>query len=126
MPATAQIKASNGSAAYSAHGDLQKWLPKEAVQFKAVVDNPSPESYDRELYLQRVEQAETASNIQKWLSSKICGKACWRNAYQMVASRMRLWNEEAANPGGLYFFQAAGSGGWSSGGKPLVYVGRGL
>jgi hypothetical protein len=76
MPATAQIKASNGSAAYSAHGDLQKWLPKEAVQFKAVVDNPSPESYDRELYLQRVEQAETASNIQKWLSSKICGKAC--------------------------------------------------
>jgi hypothetical protein len=50
-------------------------LPKEAVQFKAIADNPSPESY-RELYLQRVEQAETASNIQKWLSSKICGKAC--------------------------------------------------
>ena len=51
-------------------------LPKEAVQFKAFADNPSPESYDRELYLQRAEQAETASNIQKWLSSKICGKAC--------------------------------------------------
>jgi hypothetical protein len=47
-----------------------------AAQFKAVADNPSPESHDRELYLQRVEQAETASNIQKWLSSKICGKAC--------------------------------------------------
>jgi hypothetical protein len=51
-------------------------LPKEAVQFKEVAYNPSPESYDRELFLQRVEQAETASNIQKWLSSKICGKAC--------------------------------------------------
>ena len=51
-------------------------LPDEAVQSKAVADNPSLESYDRELYLQRVEQAETASNIQKWLSSKICGKAC--------------------------------------------------
>jgi hypothetical protein len=79
MPATAQTKASNGSAAYAcfAHGDLQKigFLTKRSSP-KQVADNPSPENYDRELYLQRVEQAETASNIQKWLSSKICGKAC--------------------------------------------------
>jgi hypothetical protein len=54
---------------------FEERLSKEAVQFKAVADNPSPESYDRELCLQRVEQAETASNIQKWLRSKICGKA---------------------------------------------------
>jgi hypothetical protein len=31
--------------------------------------------YDREQLLHRVERAETASK-NKWLSSKICGKAC--------------------------------------------------
>jgi len=49
---------------------------KEAVQVKEVADNLPPENYDRELLLRRREQAETASNIDKWLSSKVCGKAC--------------------------------------------------
>jgi len=51
-------------------------LSKEAVQVKEAADNLPPENYDRELLLRRREQAETASNINKWLSSKICGKAC--------------------------------------------------
>jgi hypothetical protein len=50
-------------------------LSKEAVQVKEAADNLPPENYDRELLLRRREQAETASNINKWLGSKICGKA---------------------------------------------------
>ena len=50
-------------------------LPKEAAPFKEVAAK-RPSGYDRELNLQRVEQAEIASNISKWLGSKICGKAC--------------------------------------------------
>jgi hypothetical protein len=50
-------------------------LPKEAAQFNDAAKLPS-EKYDRELKLKRVGQAETASNINKWLGSKICGKAC--------------------------------------------------
>jgi hypothetical protein len=46
--------------------------PKEAVQ--EVSDNLPLVSSDRQL--PRREQAETASNINKWLGSKICGKAC--------------------------------------------------
>jgi hypothetical protein len=42
----------------------------------AAANNLPPENYDRELLLRRREQAEIASNIDKWLSSKICGKAC--------------------------------------------------
>jgi hypothetical protein len=49
---------------------------KEVVQFKEVADNQYLDRRDRELLLRRVEQGETASNINKWLSSKICGKAC--------------------------------------------------
>jgi hypothetical protein len=49
----------------------EEQLSREAAQF-----NPPSRRYDRESHLQRVEQVETASNIQKWLSSKICGKAC--------------------------------------------------
>ena len=51
-------------------------LPKEAAPFKEVDAKLPSEKYDRELNLERVEQAETASNIGKWLNSKICGKAC--------------------------------------------------
>jgi hypothetical protein len=51
-------------------------LPKEAAPFKEVAAKLPLEKYDREQSRQRVEQAETASNINKWLGSKICGKAC--------------------------------------------------
>jgi len=51
-------------------------LPKQAATFKEVDAKLPSEKYDREQSLQRVEQAETASNINKWLGSKICGKAC--------------------------------------------------
>jgi hypothetical protein len=49
---------------------------KEAVKFNEGTSNSPSRKYDRELLLHRVERAETASNINKWLSSKICGKAC--------------------------------------------------
>jgi hypothetical protein len=49
---------------------------KQAVEFDEGANNCPPRRYDGELLLHRVEQTETASNIQKWLSSKICGKAC--------------------------------------------------
>jgi hypothetical protein len=55
---------------------LDNRLPKEAAQFKEVAAKLPAEKYDRELNLKRVEQAEIASNIDKWLGSKICGKAC--------------------------------------------------
>ena len=51
-------------------------LPKEAAPFKEAAAKLPSEKYDRELNLKRVEQAEIASNIDKWLGSKICGKAC--------------------------------------------------
>ena len=51
-------------------------LPKEAAPFKEVAAELPSEKYDRELNLKRVEQAEIASNINKWLGSKISGKAC--------------------------------------------------
>jgi hypothetical protein len=51
-------------------------LPKEAAQVNEVAAKLPSEKYDRELKLKRVEPAETASNINKWLGSKICGKAC--------------------------------------------------
>jgi hypothetical protein len=44
---------------------FEKGRSKEAVQSNEVANNRS-----------RDEEAETASNINKWLSSKICGKAC--------------------------------------------------
>jgi hypothetical protein len=44
---------------------FKKGRSKEAVQSNEVANNRS-----------RDEEAETASNINKWLSSKICGKAC--------------------------------------------------
>ena len=49
-------------------------LPKKAVQLEEISDNLPPVSSDRQL--RRREQAETESNINKWLGSKICGKAC--------------------------------------------------
>jgi hypothetical protein len=55
---------------------FQNRLPKEAARFKEVAAKLPSEKYDREQSLQRAEQAETASNINKWLGSKICGKAC--------------------------------------------------
>jgi hypothetical protein len=50
--------------------------PKEAARFKEVAAKKPSEKYDGEPDLKRVEQAKTASNISKWLGSKICGKAC--------------------------------------------------
>jgi hypothetical protein len=44
-----------------------------AVQIEEVADNLSPESREQQM---RLQQAEMASNINKWLGSKICGKAC--------------------------------------------------
>ena len=43
-------------------------LPKEAAPFKEVDAKLPSEKYDRELNLERVEQAETASNIEKKLA----------------------------------------------------------
>jgi hypothetical protein len=51
-------------------------LPNEAAPFKEVAAKFPSEINDREPNLQPVEQAEIASNISKWLGSKICGKAC--------------------------------------------------
>jgi hypothetical protein len=49
---------------------------RDAVQFDEDANNSPPLRYHREVFPQRVERVETADNIQKWLSSKICGKAC--------------------------------------------------
>jgi hypothetical protein len=54
---------------------FERRLSKEAVKFNEGANNSPASRYDRELS-HPVERAETASNIQKWLSSKICGKAC--------------------------------------------------
>jgi hypothetical protein len=51
---------------------FEQRLSKAAVKFNEAADKLPPPSCDRELLLQRVQQA---SNINKWLSSKICGKA---------------------------------------------------
>jgi hypothetical protein len=48
-------------------------LSKEALQLEEAFDNPPPKSHEQQL---RRQQAEMASNINKWLGSKICGKAC--------------------------------------------------
>jgi hypothetical protein len=55
---------------------FEERLSKEAVKFKEAADKLPPGSLARELLLRRVTQAETASNIDKWLSSKISAKAC--------------------------------------------------
>jgi len=55
---------------------FEERLSKEAVKFKEAADKLPPGSLARELLLRRVTQAETASNINKWLSSKISAKAC--------------------------------------------------
>jgi hypothetical protein len=55
---------------------FEERLSKAAIKFNEAADKLPPASRDRELRSQRVQQAETASNIAKWLSSKICGKAC--------------------------------------------------
>ena len=54
---------------------FEERLSKERVKIKEAADKLPPR-HDRELLLHRVERAETASSINKWLSSKICGKAC--------------------------------------------------
>jgi hypothetical protein len=51
-------------------------LSKEAAKFKEAAGKLPPGSFARDLLLRRVAQAETASNVNKWLNSKICGKAC--------------------------------------------------
>jgi hypothetical protein len=50
-------------------------LSKERVKIKEAADKLLPAGRAREMLLQ-VQQADTASNIEKWLSSKICAKAC--------------------------------------------------
>jgi hypothetical protein len=55
---------------------FEKRLSREAAQFNEGAKNLPPRRDDQELLQRRVEQAETVSNINKWLSSKICGKAC--------------------------------------------------
>jgi hypothetical protein len=55
---------------------FEERLSKEAVKFKEAADKLPPGSLAREPLLRRVTQAETASNINKWLSSKISAKAC--------------------------------------------------
>jgi hypothetical protein len=79
MPVTAQLGASKmvqQCTDVKQTEPLEEQLSREATQFNEGPNNPPPRRYDRESHLQRVEQVETASNIQKWLSSKICGKAC--------------------------------------------------
>jgi hypothetical protein len=53
---------------------FEEQLSRETAQFNEGPNNPPPRRYDRESHLQRVGQVETASNIQKWLSSKFAGK----------------------------------------------------
>jgi hypothetical protein len=55
---------------------FEQRLSREALQFNEGANNSPSRRYDRELPPNRVERAETASNINKWLSSKICAKAC--------------------------------------------------
>jgi hypothetical protein len=55
---------------------FEERLSKEAVKLKEAADKLPPGSLARELLLRQVTQAETASNINKWLSSKISAKAC--------------------------------------------------
>jgi hypothetical protein len=55
---------------------FEERLSKETVKFKEAADKLPPGSFARELLLRRVTQAETASNINKWLGSKISAKAC--------------------------------------------------
>ena len=79
MPVTAQLGASKmvqQRTDVKQTKTFEEQLSREAAQFNEGPNNPPPRRYDRESHLQRVEQVETASNIQKWLSSKICGKAC--------------------------------------------------
>jgi hypothetical protein len=44
-------------------------LAEEAVKFREAADQQPPGSMARELLLRRARQAETASGINKWLSS---------------------------------------------------------
>jgi len=71
MPATVQIKASKWFS--SVHTLTRTAFRKRRPRSKK--SQPS-EKYDRKLDLKRVEPAEIASNINKWLGSKISGKAC--------------------------------------------------
>jgi hypothetical protein len=47
---------------------FQERLADEAAQFKALADQ-TPPGMQRELYLRRARQAETASKINDWLAS---------------------------------------------------------
>jgi hypothetical protein len=51
-------------------------LPKEEAPFEEVAAKTSSEKYSRGPDRKRVKQAEIASSINKWLGSRICGKAC--------------------------------------------------
>jgi hypothetical protein len=75
MPATPQIRGIQMVQQRTNTETFKHRPSKEAVQVKEVANNLPPENYDREL-LRRREPGETASNINKWLGSKICGKAC--------------------------------------------------
>lgn len=50
--------------------------PKDAAPFEEVAAKTASEKYSREPDQKRVEQAEIASSINRWLGSRICGKAC--------------------------------------------------
>ena len=51
-------------------------LPKGAASFEEVAARTPSEKYRRDPDPKWVEQAEIASSINKWLGSRICGKAC--------------------------------------------------
>ena len=55
---------------------FEERLSKERVKIKEAADKLPPGGHARELLLRQVQQAETASNVEKWLSSKICAKGC--------------------------------------------------
>ena len=48
---------------------FEERLAEEAVKFREAADQQPPGSMARELLLRRARQAETASGINKWLSS---------------------------------------------------------
>jgi hypothetical protein len=48
---------------------FEERLAEEAERFKQAAEEQPPDSMARELLLRRVRQAETASRMNKWLSS---------------------------------------------------------
>ena len=55
---------------------FEERLSKEELTIKEAADKMLSEGHAREVLLLQVQQDDTASNIENWLRSKICAKAC--------------------------------------------------